>query len=324
MSRNDKSSVQIRKSKNAFQFGDGVVYPSKSCAIIPIYVGSLKFKVNVDIVDCNIPLLLSKSTLQRANAKVDKGSATIVLLGVTIPLTFSLTGHMYLQVGRPLDPANEETKKVLSRLVLSSGSGVGYDVKSKARKLHLQFCHPPSNQFISLIQKIAIFDKVIFNVINEITVHCDLCQKNKEPLRRTCSRQRYCQGFERSANVNNQQQDVVESESESDDENNDDGDDTQYEDSNSSLDNDDDILHDWIYVNNNKNLPKVNMLIECKFPNYDPIVKCKVLSKAGKSSTPNWHFVNIQEDGEEQGKCCSFKDTFWRSIDNADGVVGED
>ena len=83
-------------------------------------------------------------------------------------------------------------------------------------------------------------------------------------------------------------------------------------------------LDEWVLVNNNKNLPKVNSIIHCKFPNYETIIKCRIISKAGKSSTSSWHFLNIQEFGEDCGKCCSFKNVFWRSIDNANGEVNED
>ena len=84
------------------------------------------------------------------------------------------------------------------------------------------------------------------------------------------------------------------------------------------------MQHERVYVKNPKTLPKVNALIECKFPNYEQIVKCKILSKAGKVSTANWHFLNIQEYGEEAGKCCSFKGASWRYSSNAAGAVNED
>ena len=72
LSRNDRSSVQITKSQNKFRFGNGTLFSSKSCAVIPVYVGTSKFKIKVDIINCNMPLLLAQDTLQRANAKINK------------------------------------------------------------------------------------------------------------------------------------------------------------------------------------------------------------------------------------------------------------
>ena len=39
----------------------------------------------------------------------------------------------------------------------------------------------------------------------------------------------------------------------------------------------------WVKVNSKKDLPKVNTMVECKFPDQSFTVKCKVLSRAGKS-----------------------------------------
>ena len=59
------------------------------------------------------------------------------------------------------------------------------------------------------------------------------------------------------------------------------------------------LSEEWICVKNNKDLPKVNSFINCKFPNFAPIVQCQILSRAGKLSASNWDFLNIQEQGEQ-------------------------
>ena len=74
----------------------------------------------------------------------------------------------------------------------------------------------------------------------------------------------------------------------------------------------------WVHVRNKNNLPKINSVVECNFPGYEQSIKCRVLSRAGKSSTQNWHFMNIQEDGEDNGKCCSFRDATWRTVVTVD------
>ncbi len=75
--------------------------------------------------------------------------------------------------------------------------------------------------------------------------------------------------------------------------------------------NSDPSSNEWTYVTNKRDLPKVNTTIECKFPDHSNNVTCTVLSKAGKSSTASWHFLNIKE-GDEEGKCCSFKNAAWK------------
>ena len=60
LSRKDRLSIRQHKSTNKFRFGDGKTYPSKFHIVIPIYVGHNRYLLGVDIVECNIPLLLSR------------------------------------------------------------------------------------------------------------------------------------------------------------------------------------------------------------------------------------------------------------------------
>ena len=320
LSKNDKCSIQLQKSQNKYKCNDGTVRISKRSATIPIYIGTSRFKLSVDIIDYNIPLILGRATLQRANAEIKNGSKTMLFCGSIIPLIMSSSGCMYVQVGRLLDATNMETKKALARILSPPVfCPLTSNAKHKAQKLHLQFCHASANHLTELLKCAGTFDESIFRCLQQVTEHCELCLKIKKPLNKNSS-------FIRTPSI------VVDSnvghessgESESDD-------DDEIDDDNSDSDKIDDDVDDesyddaeWTCVNDKRSLPKVGSLIECKFENYDPIVKCRVLSKAGKSSTANWHFLNIIEQGEDQGKCCSFKNAFWRSVDNANGKVNED
>ena len=71
---------------------------------------------------------------------------------------------------------------------------------------------------------------------------------------------------------------------------------------------------EWVHVLTKRDLPSVNTSIECKFPSHDHSIKCKVLSRAGKASTANWHFMNILEENAANGKCCSFKNVSWKLL----------
>ena len=70
LSRNDRSSVYIQQSRNKYRLGDGSVYLSKSCAVFPIYIRNSKFKLNVNIIKCNIPLIMGSDALQITNVKI--------------------------------------------------------------------------------------------------------------------------------------------------------------------------------------------------------------------------------------------------------------
>ena len=74
----------------------------------------------------------------------------------------------------------------------------------------------------------------------------------------------------------------------------------------------------WTHVNSVKNLPPINSVVECNWPGFEHSIKCTILSKAGKASKGNWHYLNIREDGEENAKCVSFENIDWQFIQQND------
>ena len=194
LSCKDRKSIYTSKSKNRYRFGSGDVYPSKYNIIIPIYVGQKKHRLAVDVVDCKIPLLLSSKTLTRANAKIDLKQATICFLETTVKLNVSSSGHLCLSLSRPLDTQNEETQKVLTRVLFSSQlEGVATDLRNKIRKLHLQFCHPAADHLIDLIKSSGVNDENVFDLVKIITSQCDVCIRCKKMHLRACSNEICCQ-----------------------------------------------------------------------------------------------------------------------------------
>ena len=182
LSRKDRLSIRRKESHHKFRFGDGKSYSSLYSTVIPIYVGNFRYELNVDIVSCDIPLLLSRDSLRRANAKIDVGASTIVFMGVTVPLNISSTGHMCLSICRPLDMSNIETRKVLSRVLFNSAvSASDIDLKRKAVKLHLQFCHPNADRLIDLLRKAGVHDEKVIKTIKDVTSKCDICIRHKKP-----------------------------------------------------------------------------------------------------------------------------------------------
>ena len=185
LSRRDRSSIKTKTSNNKYRFGDGKLYSSKYQATIPIYIQNSRYSLKVDVVQCNVPLLLSRETLKRGDAKVDIGASTMDFLGVHVPLLISSTGHMCLPISRSIDILDDESEKVISRLFFTSPiQGVGSDIKNKANKLHIQFCHPTAERLIDLIKKAGVCEQRVFDTIRDITSSCDVCIRNKKaPLR---------------------------------------------------------------------------------------------------------------------------------------------
>ena len=89
LSRKDRTAIRTYRSRNKFRFGNGALFPSEYNVLIPVYIGHNKYKLSVDVVKCNIPLLLSRETLKRANAKIDIGRAARFNLFLRCDYTFN-------------------------------------------------------------------------------------------------------------------------------------------------------------------------------------------------------------------------------------------
>ena len=183
LSRRDRLSIITKQSSKKFRFGDGELYKSQCHVTVPVYIGQARHHLGMDIVACNIPLLLSRETLQRAKAKLDIGAAEIIFLGVTLPLLITSTGHLCLSLSRSMDGQNDESEKLITRVLFSSPiiNGIGADIKNKATKLHLQFCHPTADRLINLIKKAGYCDERIEDTIRAVTSQCEVCLRNRKP-----------------------------------------------------------------------------------------------------------------------------------------------
>ena len=166
LSRKDRSSILTKSSTNRFRFGDGVFYTSECHVTIPIYIGQMRYELGVDVVSCNIPLLLSRETLKRAQAQIDIANATIKILGVTVPMITTSSGHLCLDIGRSHDVSNTETKRVLTDALFTSPlNGVDADLKNKVKKLHKQFAHPSASRLIDLVKNAGMSDSKVLDLI---------------------------------------------------------------------------------------------------------------------------------------------------------------
>ena len=86
LSESQKQEVKILPCKKHYKFGDGEVVQALKRAVIPICLGNKKVSLTVDILPANIPLLLSKKSLQKGNAKIDFENNVLDILGEKLPL----------------------------------------------------------------------------------------------------------------------------------------------------------------------------------------------------------------------------------------------
>ena len=62
----NQEKVVYKPSLNSFKFGSGSIFPSLYKAKLPAVVGGKKIMIETDVVDSDIPMLLSKSAMKKS------------------------------------------------------------------------------------------------------------------------------------------------------------------------------------------------------------------------------------------------------------------
>ena len=117
----------------------------------------------VDIIDADIPLLFSKSSLAKAKAVINFDNNEIDILGQRIQLKETSSGHFLLPLNRPMDPSEVSVKRILLANKFDDTNII--ENKRKVLKLHKQFCHPPIRRMKKFLSDAGIEDKHITDLV---------------------------------------------------------------------------------------------------------------------------------------------------------------
>ncbi|KAJ8029370.1 hypothetical protein HOLleu_28748 [Holothuria leucospilota] len=88
-------------SSQEFKFGDGATYKSTGDCVIPAVIGDTACQTATEIVECDIPLLLSKDSLKRANTVLDLRNDKATMFEKDGHLEFTSSGHYCVNLLKP-------------------------------------------------------------------------------------------------------------------------------------------------------------------------------------------------------------------------------
>ena len=112
----------------------------KNCDI-PAVIANTKVKINTDLVSSDIPLLLSRSSMKRANMTIDFENDTAFIFGYKAKLIVTKSGHYALPISPYTQLLNNlATNERIHITLTTQGEKSKFQM---ATKLHRQFSHPP-------------------------------------------------------------------------------------------------------------------------------------------------------------------------------------
>ena len=106
---------QLKKSKEypsetIFKFGVGKL-KAKFKADIPVNICNVDIALNVDVVDTDIPLLLSRTSMKSLGMNIDLKNDAVIINGKSFDLNVTISGHYMLPVLKPRRASNSPTDR---------------------------------------------------------------------------------------------------------------------------------------------------------------------------------------------------------------------
>ena len=174
----DRNKLIINPSRKVFKFGDGKTVESCKTAIIPVKMGQKRCNIQTEVVDADIPLLLSKESLQKAGTVLDLKNDTAEMFGKPIQLDLTSSGHYCINI---LDDDSSDDKDREDIALMVTNELNGKEKKRIISKLHKQFGHASSERLRKLMESAGIDTSEIKTTLQEVLKECDICMKFKQP-----------------------------------------------------------------------------------------------------------------------------------------------
>ena len=172
--------VKFEDSDARFKFGSDHVYNSISKVTFPATLGSVDVLITADVVNTNIPLLLSKSTMKKAKTVIDFGNDTVRMFGKKVKLLHtSRGGHYCVSLNKKVDITYGigDPSMVYFVNIKKIKNLPAAEKSSIAVKVHKQFCHCSGKRLRKLFLDAGVKDKEMLKLVEEVKSNCKLCEK---------------------------------------------------------------------------------------------------------------------------------------------------
>ena len=176
------SSILFLPSKRLFRFGDAPIVRSIYKVLLPVKIGERKCFIESEVVDKQIPLLLSKESLKRAKTQMDLTSDNITMFGSQVASFQTTSGHYAI----PLTLSSCLPSETVLITAVDSLSMQSDDELSKTLlKIHKQFGHASFDRLIDLLRRYSQNISARLKLCLETVVKsCDVCSPRTQPFPR--------------------------------------------------------------------------------------------------------------------------------------------
>ena len=102
LSEDDMRLVETFETNTSYRFGDGNQVMCTKNVKLPAQIGNKSVLISTDVIEKEIPLLLSRESMRKAKMKLDFSNDTIELADETIKLDSTDSGHYVVPLTKPV------------------------------------------------------------------------------------------------------------------------------------------------------------------------------------------------------------------------------
>ena len=177
LSDSEVDKISYSESNKPYKFGDGKCINATKSARIPAHFGNNSISIQADIVNAEIPLLLSNSSMKRLRMSVNFDNDTADILGNSVPLATTSAGLYALPITKPVQLLHrfEEQDQQQTTLTLTHDK-TNHEIASK---LHRCFAHPSPDKIIKLVNSAGpqwSQNSDLKHEIKKVSENCDVCK----------------------------------------------------------------------------------------------------------------------------------------------------
>ena len=173
-----KRKTACNSSNAIFKFGNGRSIKSNRKVEIPVIIEDIPVLLTTDVISFEIPLLLSKESMKRANTVIDFKNEYVELFGKKINLFFTSSGHYCIPI-KDITKNLETFNDVNNVLNLNCTSDKN-EKKNEALKLHCEFGHHNYKKIVDLLKDTEVNDKQLEEELKKVDYSCEICLRYKK------------------------------------------------------------------------------------------------------------------------------------------------
>ena len=160
-----------------FTFGNNQSLKSGKAFKIPIIIGKDAHEIVVDVINSDIPLLLSKSHMKQLGIALDMANDTATANGKPLKVNTTSAGHFIVNLlGDKDDDDNAFLAEVMNIDLTEESTDRVYKLLNK---LHRQLGHRPRKVFIDFLKSADQYDDSFAPIIDKIINGCEGCLLRK-------------------------------------------------------------------------------------------------------------------------------------------------